>query len=103
SPSGAYYRRKARVAAFRVEFAFLLPQASSVPTKNAKNNGGAFEDAGSQRRNSDPDVLVELDRVTFGYDQRVVLRDISLRVPRGRVVAIMGGSGCGKTTTLRLI
>ena len=49
------------------------------------------------------DNLVELDRVTFGYDQRVILRGISLQVPRGRVVAIMGGSGCGKTTTLRMI
>ncbi|MBB5019482.1 phospholipid/cholesterol/gamma-HCH transport system ATP-binding protein [Chitinivorax tropicus] len=48
--------------------------------------------------------LVELDHVTFAYDKRrVILRDISLRIPKGKVVAIMGGSGCGKTTILRLI
>ncbi len=47
--------------------------------------------------------LVEVDKVTFGYDQRVVLRGISLSVRRGQVVAIMGGSGCGKTTTFRII
>ena len=39
----------------------------------------------------------------YGYDQRVVLDGISMRIPRGKVVAIMGGSGCGKTTILRLI
>ena len=47
--------------------------------------------------------LVEVDNVTFGYDQRAVLSRISLDVPKGKVVAIMGLSGCGKTTLLRLI
>jgi phospholipid/cholesterol/gamma-HCH transport system ATP-binding protein len=42
--------------------------------------------------------------VTFGYDpRRPVLRGIDMTIPRGRLVAIMGGSGCGKTTILRLI
>jgi len=50
------------------------------------------------------DNLVQIDRVTFGYDpQRVILSDISMSFPRGSVIAIMGGSGCGKTTLLRLI
>lgn len=47
--------------------------------------------------------LVEIDAVTFRYGRRPVLEGISMRVPRGKVVAIMGGSGCGKTTLLRLI
>jgi phospholipid/cholesterol/gamma-HCH transport system ATP-binding protein len=49
------------------------------------------------------DNLVEIDRVTFGYDRRVILSDITMNFPRGKVIAIMGGSGCGKTTLLRLI
>lgn len=49
------------------------------------------------------DDMVHIDNVTFAYESRAVLRDINLRVPRGKVVAIMGGSGCGKTTLLRLI
>ncbi len=41
---------------------------------------------------------------TFGYDRtRPILRGIDMVVPQGKVVAIMGGSGCGKTTILRLI
>jgi len=47
--------------------------------------------------------LVEVQNVTFGYDQREVLKNINLVVPKGKVVAIMGLSGCGKTTLLRLI
>ena len=47
--------------------------------------------------------LVEVENVTFSYDQRQILKNINLVVPRGKVVAIMGLSGCGKTTLLRLI
>ena len=47
---------------------------------------------------------VELAGVTYGYDRGpLVLRGIDMAIPRGKVVAIMGGSGCGKTTILRLI
>ena len=46
---------------------------------------------------------VELTDVSFAYDVRLVLTDITMTIPRGKIVAIMGGSGCGKTTILRLI
>jgi len=41
--------------------------------------------------------------LTFGYGERVILDDISLSVPRGKVTALLGASGGGKTTILRLI
>nr|WP_312989376.1 ABC transporter ATP-binding protein [Comamonas koreensis] len=47
--------------------------------------------------------LVELRNVTFGYGDRTILRDVSLTIPRGKVTALMGASGGGKTTVLRLI
>jgi phospholipid/cholesterol/gamma-HCH transport system ATP-binding protein len=51
-----------------------------------------------------PEIAVQLTGVTFGYNpRRPVLRGIDLTIPRGKLVAIMGGSGCGKTTILRLI
>jgi phospholipid/cholesterol/gamma-HCH transport system ATP-binding protein len=50
------------------------------------------------------DTLIEIERVTFGYDaSRTILNDVSLTFQRGKVTAILGGSGCGKTTLLRLI
>ena len=47
--------------------------------------------------------LVEIRNLNFSYDGRPVLTGINMVIPRGKVVAIMGQSGCGKTTTLRLI
>jgi phospholipid/cholesterol/gamma-HCH transport system ATP-binding protein len=47
--------------------------------------------------------LVEISDLHFSYGQRQVLKGINLKIPRGKVVAILGVSGCGKTTLLRLI
>ena len=54
---------------------------------------------------TDPtETAVQLTDVSFGYDRRrPILRGIDMTIPRGKLTAIMGGSGCGKTTILRLI
>jgi phospholipid/cholesterol/gamma-HCH transport system ATP-binding protein len=47
------------------------------------------------------DALVEIRDLQFAYGDRQVLRGVNLTVPRGKLVAILGVSGCGKTTLLR--
>ncbi len=50
------------------------------------------------------EALVELKDVSFGYTRaRKILSGVNLTVPKGKLVAVMGGSGCGKTTILRLL
>ena len=52
---------------------------------------------------SSPEILVKIRDLSFSYGDRSILSGINMEIPRGKVVAIMGSSGCGKTTTLRLI
>jgi phospholipid/cholesterol/gamma-HCH transport system ATP-binding protein len=49
------------------------------------------------------DNLIEIEQLAFGYGARPILKNINLTAKRGQVIAIMGSSGCGKTTLLRLI
>ena len=47
--------------------------------------------------------LVEIRDLQFGYNGRPLLSGLNMDFPRGKVIAVMGGSGSGKTTVLRLI
>ncbi|SFL78790.1 ABC transporter ATP-binding protein [Nitrosomonas communis] len=47
--------------------------------------------------------LIEIKDLAFSYNTRPILRSVNMTMPRGKVIAIMGGSGSGKTTLLRLI
>ena len=49
------------------------------------------------------DSLIRISDLNFSYDERTILKRISMEIPRGKLIAIMGNSGCGKTTLLRLI
>jgi len=48
-------------------------------------------------------ALVEIHDLNFAYDKRPVLEGINMTIPKGSLTAIMGLSGCGKTTLLRHI
>jgi phospholipid/cholesterol/gamma-HCH transport system ATP-binding protein len=54
---------------------------------------------------STPDAknAVEVEGLRFSYGDLEVFRDLSLGIPRGKVVSILGGSGVGKSTLLKLI
>ncbi|WP_081466544.1 ABC transporter ATP-binding protein [Collimonas fungivorans] len=47
--------------------------------------------------------IVEIRDLQFGYGERSILSGLNMDFARGKVIAVMGGSGSGKTTILRLI
>jgi branched-chain amino acid transport system ATP-binding protein len=50
-----------------------------------------------------PEPVLALERLTAGYDEAAVIRDVRLTVGAGEVVALLGANGAGKTTTLRAV
>ncbi|MDP3621654.1 MAG: ABC transporter ATP-binding protein [Polynucleobacter sp.] len=61
--------------------------------------------AAAFNQNHQDDVVVSIKDVNFSYapGERQILSGLNMEFRRGKVVAVMGGSGCGKTTVLRLI
>src|SRR5882762_648539 len=49
------------------------------------------------------DVVVEADHVTKGYGDRVLIDDLTFKLPRGGIVGVIGPNGAGKTTLFRMI
>jgi phospholipid/cholesterol/gamma-HCH transport system ATP-binding protein len=87
-----------------------LPRTSGFVAKFAlKEAGGVLLKFAVRNRAGDPgtkmsqEPLVEIRDLNFTYDSRPVLTGINMTIPKGKVVAVMGSSGCGKTTTLRVI
>ena len=72
----------------------------SLPAKPSSSRGA---DAIVACRVDPAAAAVELTDVSFAYDLRPILTGITMTIPRGKIVAIMGASGSGKTTILRLI
>ena len=49
------------------------------------------------------DAAVCVENVTLGYGERIILQNVSFEIRSGEIVALLGGSGCGKSTMLKAI
>ena len=47
--------------------------------------------------------IISFNNVSFGYDQKKILDDVSFKLPKGTITSVFGASGTGKTTILKLI
>ena len=50
-----------------------------------------------------PDIILKLSNIESYYGPIMAIRGISLEVPRGRIVTLLGANGAGKTTVLKTI
>ncbi len=64
---------------------------------------GTVKDAPDARLLEPPVTGIEFERVRFGYEDAVVIDEVNLRVAPGEKVALVGGSGAGKTTLVNLL
>jgi subfamily B ATP-binding cassette protein MsbA len=93
---------------FPVQWATALASAERVfaltdePAVESRGGAGGGKDPAEAEATFHTDIV--FDRVSFSYDGQVpVLTDISFRVTKGEVVALVGPSGAGKTTLLELL
>lgn len=70
---------------------------------NSTRQGLHFILMPESNKQQNPSPLVEVNNLGFSRGSRVIYEQISLTIPRGKVTAIMGPSGIGKTTLLKLI
>lgn len=91
NPKGRQTKSKARLARFEEL------NAQDFQTRNETNE---IYIAPGQRLG---DKVIEINKVSKSYSEKVLIEDLSLSVPKGAIVGIIGGNGAGKSTLFRMI
>ena len=76
-----------------------LPELKKLSKKERISEGNRF----SEQRKENGEAFVELRNVMFGYDERKILKRLSFQVKQGERVTLMGRTGAGKSTILKLL
>ena len=76
-----------------------LPEVEEFSKKEQIPEGNRFP----EKRKENGEAFVEFRNVTFGYDKRKILKQLSFQVKQGERVTLMGRTGAGKSTILKLL
>lgn len=76
-----------------------LPEVEEFSKKEQIPEGNRFP----EKRKENGEAFVEFRDVTFGYDERKILKQLSFQVKQGERVTLMGRTGAGKSTILKLL
>lgn len=76
-----------------------LPEVEELSKKEQIPEGNRFP----EKRKENGEAFVEFRNVTFGYDERKILKQLSFQVKQGERVTLMGRTGAGKSTILKLL
>lgn len=76
-----------------------LPEVEELSKKEQIPEGNRFP----EKRKENGEAFVEFRDVTFGYDERKILKQLSFQVKQGERVTLMGRTGAGKSTILKLL
>lgn len=87
------------------QFAYLVPQVYSmlISTGRIREISEIGTENYAPRAGNPARVGIDIENASFGYDSAPVLRNVSVRVAPGERIGIVGTSGVGKTTFIRLV
>jgi len=91
SPRGRHAKSKARISSYEA----MLGENSAEKEKELE----IYIPPGPRLG----DVVIEADKVTKGYDEQLLVEDMSFALPPGSIVGVIGPNGAGKTTLFRMI
>lgn len=91
NPKGRQAKSKARLARF---------EELNAQDFQSRNETNEIYIAPGQRLG---DKVIELNKVSKSYNNKVLIEDLSLSIPKGAIVGIIGGNGAGKSTLFRMI
>lgn len=91
NPKGRQAKNKARLARF---------EELNAQDFQARNETNEIYIAPGQRLG---DKVIEVNQVSKSYNDKILIEDLSLSVPKGAIVGIIGGNGAGKSTLFRMI
>lgn len=77
--------------------------AKLANTECCRNMNTMIEYEAKAKKLSDDEILLNIDEFSAGYDASLILKNVSMKVPRNQVVALLGRNGVGKTTLLNAI
>lgn len=82
----------------------MMTQASIDESKDNRVSDEAAESTFREVDDTDRAIpAIEFRNVTMEFDDRKILNDLSFKVMKGETKIILGGSGCGKSTTIKLV
>ena len=91
NPKGRQAKSKARLARFE--------ELSSREVQTRNETGELYIPAATRLG----ERVIDIEHVSKGYDDRLLIEDLTISVPRGAIVGIIGGNGAGKTTLFRMV